>query len=263
MSGTPGNVEVWSACDIFVATDLAATNPATISTPYNGSWLGFGFIDSDDGIEWSRDGDEKIIWAYGGFPVGMTNKNTLITAKFTAIENSPAVRAELWPGSSPGSIITPRPRYTKMGFDFLEQDTGKLRRYITANKAMIKVDGSFKMEEADATKIPFKTTFFPATSGELFVEQLAPTLVSIALTPLTLALTTGLNKFVNAIATYSDSSTADISDLGLWATSNATKATVVASSAGGVVSWVAAGSANISITYAGVTSTAPTVVTCS
>ncbi len=107
MSGTPGNVEVWSACDIFVATDLAATNPAIISTPYNGSWLNFGFIDSDDGIEWSRDGDEKIIWAFGGFPVGMTNKNTLISAKFTAIENSPAVRAELWPGSSPGSIITP------------------------------------------------------------------------------------------------------------------------------------------------------------
>jgi len=180
--------------------------------------------------------------------------------KFTVLEDNVTTRALIWPGSSAGSIIVPRPADVMIALE--TRTGGKVHRLITRSRAQVEVDGNITANETDMAAVGLKATIYPDSGGVLWDEQGKPTITSIALTPLTLALTTGLNKFVQAVATYSDATTGNVSAQALWTSSAPTKATVVPSSAGGVVSWVAAGATNVSCSYGGVTSTAPCVVTC-
>lgn len=87
-----------------------------------------------------------------------------------------------------------------------------------------------------------------------------PQVVSIAITPLTLAVVhpnVAATKLV-ATATLLGGSTMDISGSVIWTSSDITKATITSP---GYVQGVAAGSASMSCQYEGVTSTAPCVVT--
>ncbi len=77
----------------------------------------------------------------------------------------------------------------------------------------------------------------------------APTLVSIAVTPALPTVALGANQQLVATGTFSDSSTADLSTQVVWASSDATIASV---SAAGLASGVAIGSATISATLGSV-----------
>jgi hypothetical protein len=252
-------VNLWAYADVYFAASVVATNPATVSTPFSGSWGHVGLLDGDEGLTHSRDVDSQDYFAWGGILVKTSRRNFKHTAKFMALEDNPTTRSLIWPGSSPGSIVTPRPIPGKIAFE-TRDDSGKIRRLISAGSALVELDGDIKDAEGDLTKFGFTATIYPTAGGVLFIEQSAPSITSIALTPLTLALSaaTPIGR-VLATATYSDASTGDVSALVNWSTTDASKATVL----GGFVTRVAAGSASISANYAGVNSTAPAVVTVS
>ncbi|HEY1551957.1 MAG TPA: Ig-like domain-containing protein [Kofleriaceae bacterium] len=99
-------------------------------------------------------------------------------------------------------------------------------------------------------------------SGSLAMIVSAATLVSIRVTPSSLTIPAGFDGQLFAIATYSDSTTADVTAQALWTTSAQATATV---SNGpllwGTVHGVAAGTATITATFGGAQSTADVTVT--
>lgn len=258
MSGTPANASVWADADVYIAA-IGSTIPADASTPFNGSWSLVGLLDGGDGIEESRDQDQKDHYAWGGILVATTRKNFKLTKKFSVLEDNITTRSLIWPGSTSTSLIVPKPGNILIAFE--TRTGGKVKRLITENYAQVDVDGSIKDGEEDLTKVSLTATIFPTAGGVLLKRQFTPDIVSLAITPLTLALSlAGASiKQLVATATYSDASTGVVTDTANWITSDAAKATV----SRGYVKAVATGTANVSCTYGGVTSTAPSAVTVS
>ena len=155
-------------------------------------------------------------------------------------------------------LVIPHPERVKIAFE--TRKGGKVRRLACRNYAEVELASQTTNEE-DLEAAPFSAAIYPDSDGVLFDRQSVPDIASIAITPLTLALdaSDGTIKKLVATATYSDASTGDVTDEVRWITSDAAKATVDS----GYVTAVAAGSASISCTFAGVTSTAPCVVTVS
>lgn len=256
MSGSTSNASLWADADVYISADLGATIPANAAAAFNGSWSYVGLLDGDDGFTETRDVDAKDLFAWGGILVRTSRRNFKLTKKFSVLEDNLATRSLIWPGSTASQLIVPKPGYVKIAFE--TREGGKVRRLISKYRAMVDVDGDVVDNETDLTKVPLIATIYPDSNGVLFDVLSAPTIASIALTPLTLAISTAkpIDK-VLATATYSDATTADISALATWSTTDAAKATVL----GGYVTKVAVGSASISCTYGGITSTAPCVVT--
>ena len=90
-------------------------------------------------------------------------------------------------------------------------------------------------------------------SAALTVPAAAKALTSITVMPATTTIAIGATAQFSASATYSDGSTADVTATATWASATPTVATV---NSGGLATAVAAGSASITATMAGVTGTA-------
>jgi hypothetical protein len=256
MAGTPANASLWANADVYISADLNATNPATAAAAFNASWSLVGLLDGDDGFTETRDVDTKDLFAWGGILVRTSRRNFKLTKTFSVLEDNTVTRSLIWPGSTATQLIVPTPGFVKIAFE--TREGGKVRRMISKYRAMVEVDGDITDNEVDLTKVTLVATIYPDANGVLFDLLGAPTITSIALTPLTLAISTAkpIDK-VLATATYSDATTADVSALAMWSSTDASKATVV----GGYVTKVAVGTASISCTYGGITSTAPCVVT--
>lgn len=80
------------------------------------------------------------------------------------------------------------------------------------------------------------------------LEVLPPTLVSISVTPGNPDLPNGGTLQLTATGTYTDASTADLSNLAVWTSSHPERITVDST---GLTTWVARGGATISATYSG------------
>jgi len=260
MTGTPANASVWAYADVYIAP-IGTAIPADVSTPFSGSWNLLGLLDGSDGFEETRSVDKKDHYAWGGTLVTTSRKNFKLEKKFSILEDNTYTRSLIWPGSSASSIVVPTP--VPMLIAFETRTGGKVQRLITANYALIDVDGGIKDGEEDLTKRTMVATIFPtsANPGVLFTRQAVPDIASIAITPLTLALSLAGAKIKTlvATATYTDASTGVITDQANWTTSDAAKATV----SHGFVTGIATGTANVSCNYGGVTATAPCVVTVS
>ena len=257
MTGTPANTSVWSDADVYYSTNLSATIPADTSTPFGVDWNLVGILDGSDGFEETRDVDKKDHFGWGGLLLASTRKNFKLTKKFSALEDNAATRALIWPGSTSTAIFVPNPVPVKIAFE--TRTGGKVRRAVSKNYAKVDVDGTIKDSEEDLTKFPLAAVIFPDEFGQLWVLQNVPAIASIAITPLTLALSlAGANvKPLVATATYTDSTTGVISAQAAWLSATPAKATVD----GRYVTGVATGTSNVSATYGGVTSTAPSVAT--
>jgi uncharacterized protein YjdB len=257
MANDPNNVAVYDNADIYIAP-LGSTIPADVSTAFNGSWALAGIVDGDAGMALAHSADKTNYHMWSGLLGKVSRKNELVQFKFTLVEDNATTRAIIWPGSGAGVISKRVPANIMLGFE--TREGGKIKRYITTQYAQVDVDGDIAMGNSDPTKYPLVATIFPNASGEYFKEQSKPAISSIAITPLTLALSLAgkiIGKLV-ATATYSDASTADVSDAVLWNSATPAKATVAS---GGWVTGVATGTSNITCTMGGVTSAAPSVVT--
>ena len=82
------------------------------------------------------------------------------------------------------------------------------------------------------------------------------TLSSIAIAPNPISALTGATTQLTATGTYSDASTANLTSAVTWASSDATKATIVSGSGGGLLTGVAIGTTNITATLGVVSSPA-------
>ena len=257
MSGDTANVNIWAYAQVWGAP-LGTALPADVNAAFPAGWIEYGLLDGDQGFEEESKWDVKKFFAWGGALAGISRSKYEMTKKFTVLEDNAATRALIWPGSTATSTIVPVP--VDQLIAFVTTTGGKTQRKISSYKAQVDVDGTMSVKETDLSSVGLIATIFPDPSTlEIFVEQRKPNIVSIALTPLTLALTTTTIKAVVATATYTDASTGNVTGSVNWSSSAPTKATV----AYGYVTGVATGTSNISCSLGGVTATAPSVATVS
>lgn len=257
MSGDTTNVNIWAFAQVWVAS-LGTALPADVNAAFPAGWAEVGLLDGDQGFEEDRSEDVKKHFAWGNILCAITRSKFEHTKKFTVLEDNPTTRSLIWPGSTATSTIVPVPIDQLIAF--VTTTGGKTRRKIASYKAQVDVDGKVSVNETDLASVDLIATIFPdPTTKEIYVEQGKPSIVSIALTPLTLALSLAGSfiKTVVATATYSDASTGNVSSSVTWSSSAPAKATVSA----GYVTGLTTGTTNVSCSYGGVTSTAPCVVT--
>lgn len=162
MSGDPTNANIWSNADTYVSFDLEADNPATIDDEFPGAWDLVGLLDGDDGFPEDHEVDEGDHFAWGGVFITTTYAHDKITKKFSALEDNDTTDRLRWPGSTDDSIVIPRPERIKIAF---ETTNGAVkRRLISANYALVTVDGTVDVNETDVAKLPFIATIVPDTS---------------------------------------------------------------------------------------------------
>jgi len=256
MGGNAANASVWAEADVYIAP-LGTAIPASVTTPFGAGWLQVGLLDGGDGFEESRSEDKKDLFAWGGLLVATPRKNFKLTKKFSALEDNTTTRSLIWPGSTSAVLSVPKPANIMIAFE--TRSGGKVKRVISRNYVQVDLDGSIKDGEEDLTKATLVATIFPDASGVLFDRQYTPDVVSLAITPLTLALSlAGANvKPLVLTATYTDATTGVVSSQAAWSSSAPAKATTD----GRYVTGVAVGTANVTASYGGVTAAAPCVVT--
>lgn len=95
-------------------------------------------------------------------------------------------------------------------------------------------------------------------SGRVALLSQSPQLIDVAISPLAASIATGATQQFAAQAQYSDGSSFDVTNLASWSSDTPSVATINSS---GLATGVSAGTANISATYQGVTSSTPAVLT--
>ena len=261
MSGNPDNASIWGDADVFVATDLDAPIPASIDLDFSGDWDIVGLLDGDAGFEESRSQDSSDFFAWGGLLVRTSRRNFKLQRKFVCLEENAVTLGLVWPDSGQGERRVPKVKRVKLGFETLDGD--KKKRVITRRYAEVAEVGTIKDSESELTKLEITVDIYPDADGVLFDVQpddAAVSLVSIAITPLTLALGEDEIGKLTVIATYSDASTVDVSLAATYTTEDADKATVAN---GYVTGGAETGDADISASFRGVAAPAPCVVTVS
>ncbi len=171
MPGDSANASIWPDADVYVGP-ITAPNPADVDTAFGGEWGLVGLLDGAAGFTEQRNWDRKDLHAWGGELVRVARNKFKMTRKFTALEDNDTTRDLIWPGSSPGSLVIPRPSPVKVAFETREGDF--VRRLITAKYAEIDIDGDIKDTEEDLTKYELIAHIFADTSvspAELWVEQ--------------------------------------------------------------------------------------------
>ncbi len=262
MSGNPDNASIWGDADVYVAGDLDADIPASIDVDFDVSWDIVGLLDGDAGFEESRSLDSSDFFAWGGLLVRTSRRNFKLTRKFVCLEENAVTLGLIWPDSGQGERRVPKVKRVKLGFETL--DGVNKKRVITRRYAEISEVGTIKDSESELTKIEITVDIYPDADGVLFDVQpdsANVTLSSIAITPLTLALTAAGNQIkpIQVIATYSDASTVDVTNAATYTNSVPAKATVDH----GYVRALVAGVTNIGATFKGIEAPAPCVVTVS
>ena len=169
MAGDPSNAALWADADVYIGpTD--ATDPATVEDDFGEDWELVGLLDGEAGFNEAREEEVKDHYAWGGILVRTSRRNFKLTKKFTALEDNPATRSVIWPGSSVGGeLIVPRPERIKIAFETREGDA--VRRLISAYEAEVAVNDDLTENEGDLTKYPLIATIYPDGDGVLFNEQ--------------------------------------------------------------------------------------------
>lgn len=168
MSGDTDNASLWTDADVYVAA-LGVATPATIDDAFPAHWQLVGLLDGDDGFSEGRSWDKSDKFAWGDILVRTARRNFKLTKKFTALERNAATEELMWPGSTVGTLVVPRPDRIQIGFETREGEIK--RRLICAYQAEVDLDGDIDDKEGDLTKYKFIATIYPDSDGNLWTAQ--------------------------------------------------------------------------------------------
>lgn len=259
MSGNPDKASIWGDADVFVATDLAAALPVTVLDPFPAQYGLVGLLDGEAGIEESRSRDSTDFFAWGGLLIRTARRKFVLMRKFIALEENAVTMGLVWPGSGPGARVIPNPNARfKIGFETIDGAT--VKRAITRRYAEVEEVGTIKESESELTKLEITVKIYPDADGVLFDiqgEDEPITVTSLVLAPATETIAVGEFSKLTATATYSDTSTVDVTSVCTWLSSAAADAVVDR----GYVEGIDPGASTITGTYHGIAASAEITVT--
>ena len=193
-------------------------------------------------------GSSTITAALGG--VSGTTKLTVTAPALTSIAVTPA---------NPSITKSGTQQFTATG-TYSDKSTANLTSLVTwtsgtTTVASITTGGLATGVGAGSSTI---TAALGGVSGTTKLTVTAPTLTSIAVTPVNPSITKGGTQQFTATGTYSDKSTANITSLVTWTSGTTTVATITT---GGLATGVGAGSSTITAALGGVSGTTKLTVT--
>lgn len=261
MSGNPDKASIWGDADVYISNDLSAPNPADENTPFGIAWDLVGLLDGEAGFEESRSRDTSDYFAWGGLLIRTARRNFVLTRKFVCLEENAVTLGLVWPGSVTGERRIPIANHRfKAAFETVDAGVGKVKRVITRRHAEVEEVDTIKDSESELTKLGITIKVYPDADGVLFdvqPDEGVATLASISLTPAILALDVGEFAPLTVTATYSDTTTRDVT-AGVVFSSNAPAISAVTR---GFAEGVAVGSAVLTANFGGQTDTAAVTVT--
>jgi hypothetical protein len=254
----PTKAEYWPFADVYIAP-LGSPKPANISAAWPSQWKPVGALDGSAGFPLGYGQSVTPRRAWGGYLLRLIRKDDEITVGFTCLEGRRKVVEDLcWPGSTASKLKLRRPQPVLLGLEMVEGGTKK--RIIAANYVEVDLDGSPTAKDDDVVAYTFKATFFPNADDEWGIRQPDSTditLVSLTVAPSTLTVADDEIGRLTATATYSDSSTLDVTASAVWTSSDPTKAIVDH----GYVTGTGVGSAVVSAEFIGQSDTCAVTVT--
>jgi uncharacterized protein YjdB len=148
--------------------------------------------------------------------------------------------------------------------DSTSKDITSSAQWISSDSSLANVNSSGMVVGSKAGTVTVTATSGTLqSSATLKITAAAANLVSIAISPLASSVPVNTSQQFNAVGAYSDGSTSDLTALVTWTSSSTATATINMS---GLLAAVAAGSTNVSATFAGVSQsisvaiTAPSIV---
>lgn len=167
---------------------------------------------------------------------------------------------------SPSSVsvnvgATQQFRATAAYTDGTTADVSSIAGWAVSNTTVATADSTGKVKAAAAGSATVMAQLNGVTGSASLTVTAAPlTISSITIKPANLSVTIGATQQFQAVATYSDGTTGDVTSKTTWASSNTSAATI---SASGVATALAAGSATITGTDGTVSATTTLAVTAS
>jgi uncharacterized protein YjdB len=148
--------------------------------------------------------------------------------------------------------------------DSTSKDITSSAQWISSDSSLASVNSSGMVVGSKAGTVTVTATSGTLqSSATLKITAAGANLASIAISPLAASVPVNTSQQFNAVGTYSDGSTSDLTALVTWSSSSTATATINMS---GLLAAVAAGSTNVSATFAGVSQsisvaiTAPSIV---
>ncbi|NNM60336.1 MAG: hypothetical protein HKM04_11055 [Legionellales bacterium] len=218
--------------------------------------------DITSSVTWVSSDTSKATINASGMATAVSAGATTITASLNGITSTPVtltiqpitlLSIQIVPISTSIAIAATQP-YTATGF-YSNGTSSNITNSVNWNssdstKATISSTGVATGVLAGTTNITATMGLITSNTASLTVNP--ATLVSIAITPSgTVSLPSGGSQQFTAIGTYSDSSTADITNTVAWSSSNTATATI---SASGLAQALSTGSTTISASYLAITS---------
>lgn len=260
MSGNPDKASIWGDADVYISNDLTAPNPVDENTPFGLAWDLVGLLDGEAGFEESRSRDSSDFFAWGQLLIRTSRRNFVLTRKFVCLEENAVTLGLVWPGSVTGERRVPIANHRfKAAFETVDEGLGKVKRVITRRHAEVEEVDTIKDSESELTKLGITIKIYPDADGVLFdvqPDEGVATLASIVMTPDTLALTVGQFKPVAVVASYSDSTTRDVTSATVFSSNFPARAAVTR----GFVEGKAVGAAVITASFGGKTDTTAVTV---
>lgn len=212
--------------------------------------------DMTSSVQWSSSDSSIASITAAGIATGSSSGSVTITAQSGSMQSSAALTVTAAAANLTSIVISPTAssmpintsqQLTATG-NYSDGSSADLTSTVTWTSsttaiATISNTGLVSAVGAGSTNI---SASLGGVSQSTTLTVTAPTIVSIAVTPVGLTLGIGINQQFVATATYSDGSSSDLSSAVTW-TSSSTPAATVASS--GLVTTVAAGQTTITATY--------------
>jgi trimeric autotransporter adhesin len=232
----------------FTATAFLSdktTKDITSSAQWGSSDSSIASIDATGVATGSASGTVTITAKSGTLQANATLNVTAAAANLSSILISPAA------SSMP---VNTSQQFTATG-NYADGSSADLTTLVTwasssSGVATISASGLATAVTAGTTNI---SASFAGVSASTGLTVTAPTIVSIAVTPVGLTLGIGINQQYVATATYSDGSSVDLSSGVTWTSSSSSVASINSS---GMATTVAAGQATITATVGSLTDTA-------
>lgn len=209
-------------------------------------------------VQWSSSDSNVAMVDFSGKATGATPGVATITATSGSLKSSATLTISSAAANLTSIVITPAnpslpvntaQQMTATG-NYSDGSSADLTSLVTwasvsTTTATVSPTGLLTGKSAGATGI---SATLGSVSGSTLVTVTAPTIVSVAVTPVGLTLGIGINQQYTATATYSDGSSADLTNGVTWSSSDPTIASI---SSSGLATTVAAGQATISASVSG------------
>jgi uncharacterized protein YjdB len=212
--------------------------------------------DMTSSVQWSSSDSSIASITAAGMAAGAASGSVTITAQAGSIQSTASLTVTSAAANLTSIVVSPTAasisintsqQFTATG-NYSDGSSADLTNIVTWNSsstatATINANGLVNAIAAGSTNI---SASLGGISQSTTLTVTAPTVVSIAVTPVGLTLGIGINQQFVATATYSDGSSSDLSSGVTWTSSSTSVASVVSS---GLVTTVGAGQTTITATY--------------